>query len=97
MTNIAKNTICIWYDNDAENAARFYAKTFSNSSVGAVHRAQGDYPSGKEGDVLTVEFTVLGIPCLGLNGGLHLNTLKLFRFRLLLKTRLKRIVTGCNC
>lgn len=69
MTQIAKNTICLWYDNDAEGAARFYAQTFPNSSVGAVHRAPGDYPSGKEGDVLTVEFTVMGIPCLGLNGG----------------------------
>ena len=69
MTKIAKNTICLWYENDAEGAARFYAKTFSDSSVGAVHRAPGDYPSGKEGDVLTVEFTVMGIPCLGLNGG----------------------------
>lgn len=69
MSNIAKNTICLWYDNDAEAAARFYAATFPNSSVGAVHRAPGDYPSGKAGDVLTVEFTVLGIPCIGLNGG----------------------------
>ncbi|PTQ76264.1 2-polyprenyl-6-hydroxyphenyl methylase/3-demethylubiquinone-9 3-methyltransferase [Nitrosomonas oligotropha] len=69
MTKIAKNTICLWYDNDAEGAARFYAQTFPDSSVGAVHRAPGDYPSGKEGDVLTVEFTVIGIPCLGLNGG----------------------------
>ncbi|GAB3015119.1 VOC family protein [Bowmanella dokdonensis] len=69
MTNIAKNTICLWYNDDAEAAARFYAKTFPDSSVGAVHRAPGDYPSGQEGDVLTVEFTVLGIPCLGLNGG----------------------------
>ena len=69
MTNIAKNTICLWYNNDAEAAARFYAATFPNSSVGAVHRAPGDYPSGKAGDVLTVEFTVLGIPCIGLNGG----------------------------
>ena len=69
MTKIAKNTICLWYDNDAEGAARFYAQTFPDSSVGAVHRAPGDYPSGKEGDVLTVEFTVMGIPCIGLNGG----------------------------
>lgn len=69
MTKIAKNTICLWYDNDAESAARFYAQTFPDSSVGAVHRAPGDYPSGKEGDVLTVEFTVMGIPCIGLNGG----------------------------
>jgi predicted 3-demethylubiquinone-9 3-methyltransferase (glyoxalase superfamily) len=69
MTKIAKNTICLWYDREAEEAARFYAKTVPNSSVGAVHRAPGEYPSGKQGDVLTVEFTVLGIPCLGLNGG----------------------------
>ena len=69
MTPPAKNTICLWYDRDAEEAARFYARTFPDSSVGAVHRAPGDYPDGKQGDVLTVEFTVLGIPCLGLNGG----------------------------
>ena len=66
---IAKNTICLWYDKDAEAAARFYAETFPDSSVGAVHRAPGDYPSGKAGDVLMVEFTVAGIPCIGLNGG----------------------------
>ncbi|QCN97733.1 VOC family protein (plasmid) [Azospirillum argentinense] len=65
----AKNTICLWYDKDAEDAARFYATVFPDSSVGAVHRAPGDYPSGKAGDVLTVQFTVAGIPCLGLNGG----------------------------
>ena len=65
----AKNTICLWYDKDAEAAARFYAETFPNSSVRAVHHAPSDYPSGKAGDVLTVEFTVAGIPCLGLNGG----------------------------
>ena len=69
MSKIAKNTICLWYDRDAEEAARFYAQTFPNSSVGAVNYAPGDYPSGEQGDVLTVEFTVLGIPCLGLNGG----------------------------
>jgi predicted 3-demethylubiquinone-9 3-methyltransferase (glyoxalase superfamily) len=69
MTKPAKNTICLWYDRDAEEAARFYAKTFPNSSVGAVHLAPGDFPSGKKGQVLTVEFTVLGIPCVGLNGG----------------------------
>ncbi|MBN9406980.1 MAG: VOC family protein [Burkholderiales bacterium] len=69
MTKPAKNTICLWYDGTAEEAARFYAQTFPDSSVGAVHRAPGDYPDGKQGDVLTVEFTVLGIPCLGLNGG----------------------------
>lgn len=65
----AKNTICIWYESCAEEAARFYAQTFPNSSVGATHRAPSDNPSSKEGDVLTVEFTVLGIPCIGLNGG----------------------------
>jgi predicted 3-demethylubiquinone-9 3-methyltransferase (glyoxalase superfamily) len=64
-----KNTICLWYNRDAEEAARFYAKTFPDSSVGAVHRAPSDFPSGKKGDVLTVDFTVLGIPCIGLNGG----------------------------
>ena len=65
----AKNTICLWYDKDAEAAARFYAGTFPDSAVSAVHHAPSDYPSGKAGDVLTVEFTVAGIPCLGLNGG----------------------------
>ena len=64
-----KNTICLWFDKDAQDAARFYAATFPNSAVTAVHKAPADYPSGKAGDVLTVEFTVLGIPCLGLNGG----------------------------
>ena len=66
---VSKNTICLWYDGTALEAAKFYAKTFPHSAVGAVMRAPGDYPSGKEGDVLTVEFTVMGIPCLGLNGG----------------------------
>ncbi len=65
----SKNTICLWYDGAALDAATFYAKTFPDSTVNAVHRAPGDYPSGKQGDVLTVEFTVAGIPCLGLNGG----------------------------
>ena len=66
---IPKNTICLWYNNDAEEAARFYAATFPDSDVRTVHRAPADYPGGKAGGVLTVEFTVLGIPCLGLNGG----------------------------
>ncbi len=66
---ISKNTICLWYDHDAEDAARFYARTFPDSRVVAVHRAPSDYPGGKAGDVLTVEFTVCGVPCLGLNGG----------------------------
>ncbi len=65
----AKNTICLWYDCDAVGAAKFYAETFPDSSVGATHRAPSDNPSSKEGDVLTVEFTVMGIPCIGLNGG----------------------------
>ncbi len=69
MPSIAKNTICLWYNAGAEEAARFYAATFPDSSVGAVLHAPGDYPSGKQGDVLTVSFTVLGVPCLGLNGG----------------------------
>src|SRR5687767_6568604 len=64
-----KNTICLWYDGTAMDAARFYAATFPHSAVGAVMRAPGDYPDGKEADVLTVEFTVAGIPCVGLNGG----------------------------
>src|SRR5690606_17114740 len=65
----APNTICLWYDHDAEEAARFYAATFPDSSVDAVHRAPSDFPSGRKGDVLTVHFTVLGIPCIGINGG----------------------------
>ena len=69
MAKPAKNTICLWYDRDAEAAARFYAETFPDSGVTAVHRAPGDFPGGKQGDVLTVQFTVLGVPCLGLNGG----------------------------
>ena len=66
---MTKNTICLWYDTAAEAAAQFYAKTFPDSAVSAVHHAPSDYPGGKKGDVLTVEFTVLGVACLGLNGG----------------------------
>lgn len=65
----AKNTVCLWYDGDAEEAARFYAETFPESSVDEITRAPSDYPSGKKGDVLVVWFTVMGIPCMGLNGG----------------------------
>lgn len=65
----SKNTICLWFNNDAVDAANFYAQTFPDSAVQAIHRAPGDYPAGKQGNVLTVEFTVAGIPCLGLNGG----------------------------
>ena len=81
MMQPAKNTICLWYDRDAEDAARFYAATFPDSSVTAVHRAPSDYPSGKQGDVLTVEFTVLGIPCLGLNGGPMMKHSEAFSFQ----------------
>jgi predicted 3-demethylubiquinone-9 3-methyltransferase (glyoxalase superfamily) len=65
----AKNTICVWYDKDAEAAARFYAETFPDSSIGSIHRAPSDFPSGKAGDVIVVNFTVAGVPCIGLNGG----------------------------
>ena len=77
----SKNTICLWYERDSEAAARFYAKTFPDSAVGEVTRAPGDFPSGKQGDVLTVEFTVLGIPCLGLNGGPHFRQTEAFSFQ----------------
>src|SRR5262249_61519642 len=79
---MSKNTICIWYDKDAVAAARFYAATFPDSSVGAVHHAHSDYPGGKEGDELMVEFTVLGIPCLGLNGGPAVKHNKAFSFHI---------------
>lgn len=69
MNHPAKNTICLWFERDAEAAARFYASTFPDSSVGPAHRAPADHPSCKEGEVLTVEFTVMGIPCIGINGG----------------------------
>jgi predicted 3-demethylubiquinone-9 3-methyltransferase (glyoxalase superfamily) len=81
MTKKAKNTICLWYNRDAEEAARFYAETFPDSSVIAVHKAPGDFPSGKKGDVLTVEFTVMGIPCLGLNGGSAFKQTEAFSFQ----------------
>ena len=77
-----KNTICIWYDGTALEAAQFYAATFPDSAVRAVHRAPGNYPSGKEGDVLTVEFTVAGIPCLGLNGGPMFKHTEAFSFQI---------------
>jgi predicted 3-demethylubiquinone-9 3-methyltransferase (glyoxalase superfamily) len=78
---MAKNTICLWYDKDAEEAARFYAETFPDSAVGAVIRAPGDYPDGREGDVLVVEFTVLGVACVGLNGGPHFKQSEAFSFQ----------------
>jgi predicted 3-demethylubiquinone-9 3-methyltransferase (glyoxalase superfamily) len=79
---MAKNTICLWYDKDAEAAARFYATVFSDSAVSAVHRAPADYPSGKKGDVLTVEFTVAGVACLGLNGGPAFKHSEAFSFQI---------------
>ena len=77
-----KNTICLWFDGAAEDAANFYAKTFPDSSVGAVHRAPSDYPDGKAGNVLTVEFTVCGIPCIGLNGGPMFKHSEAFSFQI---------------
>ena len=76
-----KNTICLWYDKDAEAAARFYAATFPDSQVTAVRKAPGDFPGGKAGDVLTVEFTVLGVPCIGLNGGPAFKQSEAFSFQ----------------
>src|ERR1043166_6243973 len=77
----AKNTICLWYNKDAEDAARFYAATFPNSKVAAVHTAPADFPGGRKGDVLTVDFTVLGIPCIGLNGGPAFKHTQAFSFQ----------------
>jgi len=79
---MAKNTICVWYDKDAEAAARFYAETFPNSKVTGVRRAPSDYPSGKQGDVLVVEFTVAGVPCIGLNGGPMFKHTEAFSFQI---------------
>jgi predicted 3-demethylubiquinone-9 3-methyltransferase (glyoxalase superfamily) len=79
---MSKNTVCLWYDGDAVNAARFYAETFPDSSVGRIHRSPGDYPDGKQGDVLLVEFNVAGIPCIGLNGGPHFKHNEAFSFQI---------------
>ena len=76
-----KATLCLWFDREAEAAARFYAKTFPDSAVGAVHRAPSDFPSGKKGDVLTVDFTVAGVACIGLNGGPHFKHSEAFSFQ----------------
>ena len=77
-----KNTICVWYEKDAEAAAHFYAEVFPDSAIGAVRRAPGDFPAGKEGDVLTVDFTVAGIACLGLNGGPAFKHTEAFSFQI---------------
>ena len=84
---ISKNTICLWYDKDALEAARFYAATFPDSKVIAVHKAPSDFPSGKEGDVLTVDFTVAGIPCIGLNGGPAFKHNEAFSFQIATDTQ----------
>jgi predicted 3-demethylubiquinone-9 3-methyltransferase (glyoxalase superfamily) len=78
----SKNTVCLWFNGDALEAATFYAATFPDSAVHAVHRAPGDYPAGKQGDVLTVMFTVAGIPCLGLNGGPAFHHSEAFSFQI---------------
>ena len=80
---MAKNVICLWYNGTAEEAASFYAKTFPNSAVTGVHRAPGDFPGGKQGQVLTVEFTVVGVPCLGLNGGPAFKHSEAFSFQII--------------
>jgi len=79
---MAKNRICLWYDKEAEAAARFYAETFPDSAVHSVFRAPSDYPAGKAGDVLTVEFTVAGIPCIGINGGAAFRQSEAFSFQI---------------
>ena len=79
---ISKNTLCLWYESGAVDAAHFYAATFPDSTVGAILRAPGDYPDGKQGDVLTVEFTVAGIPCIGLNGGPVFKQSEAFSFQI---------------
>ncbi|MES2488641.1 MAG: VOC family protein [Pseudomonadota bacterium] len=79
---MSKNTICLWYEHDAEEAARFYTQLFPESSFGKVHRAPSDYPDGKAGDALTVEFVVAGIPCIGLNGGPRFKHSEAFSFQI---------------
>lgn len=84
---LPKNRICLWFNKDAEEAARFYAATFPESKVTAVFAAPGDYPSGKAGDILTVEFTVMGVPCLGLNGGPQFSQSEAFSFQVATDTQ----------
>src|SRR5580658_6343900 len=89
-----KNTICLWFDKDAHEAARFYAATFPDSKVIAVHKAPGDFPGSKKGDELTVKFTVLGIPCLGLNGGPAFKHTEAFSFQVARALRKRQTATG---
>ncbi|MEY2953680.1 MAG: hypothetical protein RLZZ401_1767 [Pseudomonadota bacterium] len=84
---VRKNTICLWYNGTALEAAQFYAQTFPNSAVGAVHRAPADYPAGKQGDVLVVEFTVAGIPCIAMNGGPGVSHSMAFSFQIATDTQ----------
>ena len=84
---MSKITLCLWYEGDAEDAAIFYAATFPNSHVGAVHRAPADYPDGRAGDALTVEFTVVGIACIGLNGGPRFKHSEAFSFQIATETQ----------
>ncbi len=87
MNTTPKNTICLWFDTEAEQAAHFYAATFPDSTVGNIFHAPSDYPSGKKGDVLTVEFTVFGIPCIGLNGGPIFKHNEVFSFQIATDTQ----------
>ena len=84
---MSQATLCLWFNKTAEDAAKFYANTFPNSSVGKIHRAPGDFPSGKQGDALTVEFTVLGIKCIGLNGGPEFTPNESFSFQVATTTQ----------
>ena len=84
---MTKNTICLWFEGGAEDAARFYAESFPDSSIGAVHAAPADYPDGKAGDVLTVEFTVAGVSCIGLNGGPRFTHSEAFSFQIATETQ----------
>ena len=83
----SKNTICLWFNKDAEKAARFYAKTFPNSKVGTIYKAPDNFPDGKKGQILTVEFTVCGIPCMGINGGPMFKQTEAFSFQIATDTQ----------
>jgi predicted 3-demethylubiquinone-9 3-methyltransferase (glyoxalase superfamily) len=80
---LAKNLVCLWYESGAEKAAQFYSETFPDTTVGKVHRAPSDNPSGNAGDVLTVDFSVMGIPCIGLNGGVAFKHSEAFSFQVM--------------